>query len=219
MSKSDSPAILALLRTVAKDVGDMKSAMTELREELATREHIEELIQGLRKESTTSAATVLKTINEELDKVKIATQETVTEAKKEVTKDIDSVSLAIKTLRNENTAAAAAAEVLFKTLNSKFDMFKNVETGTQEAMKPTPARMMSRPQFFKKLFRDEQDREKYLNVLYTREEIEEASNLDEVKSRKKEDRISKIGAILYAALETKNRKGTFESIYSQARNQ
>lgn len=135
-------------------------------------------------------------------------------------KDIGDMKVAMTMLREENTSAAAGAEVMFKTLNSKFDMFKNLESEAREALKPAAPLRMSRPQFFKRLFQDEQEREKYMNVLYTQEEIDDASDLDDVKSKKKDvDRMAKIAAILYASLELKNRKGTFESIFTQAKFQ
>lgn len=134
--------------------------------------------------------------------------------------NIKDMKVAMDALRNENTTAANGAEIMFKTLNSKFDMFKNLESEARQALKPTAPTRMSRPQFFKKIFLDEVERDAYMNILYTQEEIDEASNHEDVKSKKKDaDRISKIAAILYAALDTKNRKGTFESIFTQAKNQ
>jgi hypothetical protein len=140
---------------------------------------------------------------------------------KALSDNIKDMKEAMDAFRNENITAANGAEIMFKTLNSKFDMFKNLESEARQAMKPVaPVRSLSRPQFFKKIFLDDEERETYMNILYTQEDIDEASNHDDVKSKKKDvDRITKIAAILYAALETKNRRATFENIFAQAKNQ
>lgn len=139
---------------------------------------------------------------------------------KTIAKDLSEMKISIKELQEDNASSAVSAEKMYKDLNMKFDIFKNLESQSREIIqqKTTSDRKLTRPALFKKLFTEE--REKYLNTLYTQDEIDTAFNDDEVQAKKKEsDRVSKVVNILY----TKHIKGNspagranaFSSIYEQ----
>lgn len=140
-----------------------------------------------------------------------------------VAADIQDLKLAMKELQEDNASSAVNAEKMYKTLNAKFDMFKNLDTQSRETIQQTTTttRKSTRPVFFKQLFVN--DREKYLNVLYTQEEIDAAFQDKDVVSKKKDaDKISKVATILYAthikANNPEGRASAFASIYEQAHN-
>lgn len=139
---------------------------------------------------------------------------------KTLAKDMEEMKIAVKELQEDNASSAVGAEKMYKTLNAKFDMFKNLETQSREQIQPTAAaRKPTRPAFFKQLFLEE--REKHLNVLYTQEEIDAAFQEKEVVSKKKEaERITKVVTILYTrhikANSPEGRASAFASLYEQA---
>lgn len=138
---------------------------------------------------------------------------------KALSKDMAEMKLAVKELQEDNASSAVNAEKMYKILNAKFDMFKNLETQSREQVQPAAStRKPTRPAFFKQLFLD--DRDKHLNVLYTQEEIDAAFQEKEVLAKKKEaDRISKVVTILYTrhikANSPEGRASAFASIYEQ----
>jgi hypothetical protein len=94
----------------------------------------------------------------------------------------------------------------------------NAVTADPKLRNPERPRM-SRSQLFKSIFVNDMERNKYIDILYTQEEINEAANSDEVKLKKESDRLNKIAAILYNALPSKNRQGCFQEIYESVRPQ
>lgn len=144
----------------------------------------------------------------------------VIELLKNLTKDMNEMKLAIKELQEDNASSAINAEKMYKTLNAKFDLFKNLEAQSRETIQQTDsnARKLTRPAFFKKIFTE--DQEKYINVLYTQEEKDAAFAEKDVTAKKKEsERITKAASILYTkhikANNPEGRQSAFESIYEQ----
>lgn len=142
---------------------------------------------------------------------------------KSLAKDVSELKTAIKELQEDNASSAVNAEKMYKTLNVKFDIFKNLEAQSRETIQQTSAstRKITRPAFFKNLFM--QERDKYLNVLYTQEEVDAAFQEKDVLAKKKEmDRISKVVTILYTkhikANEPEGRASAFASLYDQSSN-
>ena len=130
----------------------------------------------------------------------------------------------IHELQEDNASSAVNAEAMYKTLNAKFDLFKNLESNSRETILQqtnSSTRKLTRPVFFKKLFVEE--REKYLNILYTQEEIDSAMQEKDVLAKKKEaDRISKVATIIYTnhikANNPEGRASAFASLYEQSLN-
>lgn len=130
----------------------------------------------------------------------------------------------IHELQEDNASSAVNAEAMYKTLNAKFDLFKNLESNSRETIlqqASSSTRKLTRPVFFKKLFVE--DREKYLNILYTQEEIDSAMQEKDVLAKKKEaDRISKVATIIYTnhikANNPEGRASAFASLYEQSLN-
>ena len=140
---------------------------------------------------------------------------------KTLSKDMEEMKVSIKELQEDNASSAVNAEKMYKTLNAKFDMFKNLEAQSRETIQQsaTTGRKLTRPAFFKKIFIE--DRDKHLNVLYTQEEIDEAFQEKEVLAKKKEaDRISKVVTIIYTkhikANNPEGRASAFASLYEQS---
>ena len=136
---------------------------------------------------------------------------------------LDQMKANVNELQEDNASSAVNAEKMYKTLNAKFDMFKNLEASSRETIQQanTAPRKLTRPVFFKKIFIE--DREKYLNVLYTQEEIDAAMEDKDVIAKKKEsDRLSKVATILYTNHIKGNnpagRANAFTSIYDQSIN-
>lgn len=140
---------------------------------------------------------------------------------KKLSKDMEDMKAAVKELQEDNASSAVNAEKMFKTLNAKFDMFKNLESQSRENIeqKASTGRKLTRPAFFKKIFIEE--REKHLDVLYTQEEIDAAYQEKDVLAKKKEaDRISKVVTIIYTnhikANNPEGRASAFASLYEQS---
>lgn len=139
-----------------------------------------------------------------------------------LSKDVGELKVSIKELQEDNASAAVNAEQMFKTLNAKLDIFRNLETQSRETLQQqtsSASRKLTRPRYFKELFTT--DRNKYLNVLYTQAEIDEAFQSKEVVVKKKEaDRISKVASILYTTHikgdTPEGRASAFASMYNQA---
>lgn len=147
---------------------------------------------------TNEVATMLKTIMEDLTKLKVA----------------------IKELQEDNASAAVNAEKMYKNLNVKFDMFKNLESQSREMIKEAAdkPKRVNKPGFFKMIFTDERD--KYMNILYTQEEIDNAYETKEVQAKKKDsERLNKVISTLYTTHIKGNspegREAAFNSYYDQ----
>jgi aconitase A len=134
---------------------------------------------------------------------------------KNLSKDIEQMKQTINSL----VEADNKSEEMYKTLNAKLDLFKNLDSDSRENIadkkndkKPT------KPSFFKKIFLEEQ--EKYLNTLYTQDEIDAIYASDEVVKKKKDtDKAVKAAAIIYVqhikGNSPEGRASAFESIYTQ----
>lgn len=138
----------------------------------------------------------------------------------EVLKEMRELKAAISELQEDNASAAVNAEKMYKTLNVKFDIFKNLEPQSRETIQQTAnaSRKLTRPTFFKKIFTEE--REKYLNILYTQEEVDAVFEHPDVVAKKKpSDKISKVVSILYTkhikANNPEGRFSAFASLYDQ----
>ena len=140
---------------------------------------------------------------------------------KNLSKDMEEMKIAIRELQEDNASSAINAEKMYKTLNAKFDMFKNLEEQSRETIQQNAStgRKLTRPAFFKKIFLEE--REKHINVLYTQEEIDAAFQEKDVLAKKKEtDRLSKVVTIIYTkhikANDPEGRASAFASLYEQS---
>lgn len=145
----------------------------------------------------------------------------VVELLKVLCKDMAEIKVAVKELQEDNASSAVNAEKMYKSLNAKFDLFKNLEEQSRESIQQTntSTRKLTRPAFFKKLFLEE--REKYLDTLYTQDEIDTAFQDKDVLAKKKEpERVTKVVTILYnnhiKANNPEGRLSAFESLYQQS---
>lgn len=143
-----------------------------------------------------------------------------TELLKTLVADVAALRVAIRELQEDNASAAINAEKMYKTLNVKFDMFKNLESQSRETIQQTTntQRKTNRPGFFKKIFTDE--REKYMDILYTQEEIDAAyANKEVLAKRKDSEKLSKVIALIYTnhikANDPEGRASAFDSSYEQ----
>lgn len=134
---------------------------------------------------------------------------------------LSSIQNDVKELQEDNASSAVNAEKMYKTLNAKFDMFKNLDSQSRENIQQpaSSSRKLTRPVFFKKIFMEE--REKHMNILYTQEEIDAAYQDKDVLAKKKEaDKISKVASIIYMnhikANNPEGRAGAFASLYEQS---
>lgn len=125
----------------------------------------------------------------------------------------------IADIQEENTSSVASVDKMYKTLNAKFDVFKNLEAQSRETVQQAAtSRKVTRPVFFKKLFLEE--REKHLNILYTQEEIDEAFKAKDVVAKKKDaEKVARVSTILYTTHikgnKPEGRANAFESLYDQ----
>ena len=134
---------------------------------------------------------------------------------KAMSKDIENIKDNLNTLMQ----AEHKSDDMYKTLNAKLDLFKNLDFESRESItdkknekKPT------KPSFFKKLFMEEN--EKYMNTLYTQDEINAIYASDDVTKKKKDtDKATKAAAVIYLqhikANVPEGRASAFESIYTQ----
>lgn len=134
---------------------------------------------------------------------------------KTLSKDMDQMKTTINALVESDNKS----EEMYKTLNAKLDLFKNLDIESRESIadkkndkKPT------KPSFFKRIFLEE--REKYMNTLYTQDEIDAIYATDEVVKKKKDlDKATKVAAVIYMqhikANNPEGRASAFESIFTQ----
>jgi aconitase A len=134
---------------------------------------------------------------------------------KAMSKDLEQMKESIDMLVQSD----AKAEDMYKTLNAKFDLFKNLDIESRESMADSKSeKKPTKPSFFKKIFLE--DRSKYINTLYTQDEIDAIYAGEEVSKKKKEaDKAGKAAALIYAnhikANNPEGRASAFESIYTQ----
>lgn len=134
---------------------------------------------------------------------------------KAMSKDIEQMKENIETL----VQADNKSHDMYKILNAKLDLFKNLDLDSRETLTDTKnEKKPTKPSFFKKIFLE--DREKYLNTLYTQDEINLIYADDEVIKKKKDaDKATKAAALIYAnhikADSPAGRASAFESIYTQ----
>ena len=111
---------------------------------------------------------------------------------------------------------------MYKTLNAKLDLFKNLDLDSRENLTDTKSdKKPTKPSFFKKIFLEEPD--KYLNILYTQDEIDTLYANEEVTKKKKDsEKANKVANLLYTthikADTPAGRASAFESIYRQFHN-
>lgn len=110
-------------------------------------------------------------------------------------------------------------QMQWKEINYKMDVFLNLSKQSVDAVvnEPTTTRKTNKPTFFKNLFINEYD--KYLNDLYTQEEVDILKNHEDVKKKVKDaDKQVKIASLIYNThIKSNNPEGRlakFESIYS-----
>ncbi len=139
---------------------------------------------------------------------------------KAIAADVAQLKIDIAEIRDENTSAAAGAKEMYQALNVKFDMLKNLETASREAVQQSTTTRTSkptRPAFFKQLFAEERDT--HIGTLYTQEDIDAAFADRDVQSKKKEaDRNNKAASIVYTTClkgdANKTRIAAFEALYA-----
>ncbi len=134
---------------------------------------------------------------------------------KAMSKDIEQIKENVAMLTQSDTRA----EDMYKILNAKLDFFKNLNLESRENISDTQSeKKLTKPSFFKKLFLE--NRDKYIDILYTQAEIDEIYASDDVVKKKKDsDKATKVAADLYTkhikANLPEGRASAFESIYSQ----
>lgn len=109
---------------------------------------------------------------------------------------------------------------MMKLLNAKLDLFKNLEPESREninAGATVKGKNPLRASVFKLLFAE--DQEKFIDVLYSREELETIMNDPEViKKRKQEDKLKKAADMIYHGCiknNSQSRITAFEDLYNK----
>lgn len=138
---------------------------------------------------------------------------------KTIAADVADMKLAVRELQEDNAQAAVGAEKMYQTLNVKFDMLKNLETASREAVQQTATRTTkpTRPAFFKQIFAEERDT--HIGTLYNQDDIDAAFAEREVVAKKKEvERNNKAASIVYQNClkgdNNKTRLAAFEQLYT-----
>jgi len=137
---------------------------------------------------------------------------------KQIATDVAEMKIAINDLRENNTMSAQMAEKMYRALNIKFDMLENLNVKSNAAIQQsatTRTVKQSRPIYFKTIFNE--DRDKYMGVLYTQEDIDTVMNDDQVKTKTGTVQSNRIANILYNKFvkEQPTRKQAFEEIYTK----
>lgn len=147
----------------------------------------------------------------------MSTNAEIVKTLKALVKSTDQLKIAIEKLVD---ASDSKSDEQFKILNAKLDLFKNLDLESREniADKKSANRKPNKPTFFKRIFKE--NRDEYLNNLYTQEEIDVISALDEVQKKKNDDdKNTKIAALIWEkhikANQPEGRTSAFESIFSQ----
>jgi arsenate reductase-like glutaredoxin family protein len=134
---------------------------------------------------------------------------------KAMSKDIEQIKENVAILAQSD----ARAEDMYKILNAKLDFFKNLNLESRENISDTQSeKKLTKPSLFKKLFLE--NREKYIDILYTQAEIDAIyASEDVIKKKKDSDKATKVASDIYTkhikANFPEGRASAFESIYSQ----
>ncbi len=133
---------------------------------------------------------------------------------KALTKSVEQIKLDIEKLVESDSKS----KEMYTVLNAKLDLFKNLDMESRENISDKKkSKKATKPSFFKTLFLE--DREEYLNNLYTQEEVDAIYASDEIKKRKPSDQANKVAAVIYTkhikANNPEGRASAFESIYTQ----
>lgn len=144
---------------------------------------------------------------------------------KDIEQNKENINILIELINSIKVVDNTILEICKKTeatntlLNAKFDIVKNLDIESRETLEDKKnEKKPTKPSFFKTLFLG--DRDKYLNTLYTQDEINAIYASDEVSKKKKDaDKANKAAALLYAnhikADNPEGRASAFESIYTQ----
>jgi len=137
---------------------------------------------------------------------------------KKISKDVENLNVRMNTIETKQGEDISKCQEMFKILNAKIDIFKNLESESREAVlqKTASGKRPTKPSFMKLIFINERDQ--HMNILYTQDEIDALYETDEVKAKKKEaDRTAKVASMIYTEHIKKDnppgRESAFESIY------
>ncbi len=123
-----------------------------------------------------------------------------------------------KRIDDMDAVSKARVELSFNELSEKLDILANLTSSTVSAVVDNASRKINKPTFFKKIFNEQRD--EYLNTLYTQEEIDIISQLPEVIAKRKPvEKDNKIATLIYNKYIKENnpsRWALFESIYEQS---
>lgn len=148
---------------------------------------------------------------------------------KAMAKDLNQMKISINELVEATDGSKQSIDVLldandkskdmYKVLNAKLDLFKNLDMDSRENIQDKKSsKKISRPSFFKQLFLEQRDM--YMDKLYTQDEIDAIYSLDEVKKKKDADKATKAAALIFLnhikANVPEGRFSEFESIYAKA---
>jgi hypothetical protein len=137
---------------------------------------------------------------------------------KQMSKDLDQIKENVDTLMLTDSKS----DDMYKILNAKLDLFKNLDLDSRENLADSKSdKKPTKPSFFKKIFLEEPN--KYLNILYTQDEIDALYTNEEVTKKKKDsEKSNKVANLLYTTHiksdSPAGRASAFESIYSQFYN-
>lgn len=105
---------------------------------------------------------------------------------------------AINDLREEiikmDTISKTEVQVMFNDLQVQRDLLLNIDSQSDSNKSITTIKKLTRPMYFKKIFLE--DREKYIDMLYSNEILNTYTNHKDVKNAKK-DKDNKIASLLY----------------------
>lgn len=134
---------------------------------------------------------------------------------KNLSKDVDIIKNSLDVL----VASDSKSEDMYKNLNAKLDLFKNLDLESRENIADKKnTKKPTKPSFFKIIFLTRRDQ--YMDVLYTQDEINAIYATDVVVQKKKPDeQATKAAAMIYLQHIKGNsppgRTSAFESIYNQ----
>ncbi len=121
-------------------------------------------------------------------------------------------------VQSNDASAAKITEAAYRALNAKLDAVDSLDKKSSDALQKAAIPKTTkpcRPVFFKRIFAE--DREKYIDVLYTQEELDKASATEKTTKSKTSLAISNhIATVLYNEYikPNKERFAKFENIYT-----
>lgn len=123
-----------------------------------------------------------------------------------------------KKVEEMDAVSKTRVELSFNELSEKLDILANLNSSSVSAVVESTTRKINKPTFFKKIFNEQRD--EYLNTLYTQEEIDAVAQLPEVLAKRKDtEKNNKIATLIYNKHIKENnpsgRWALFESIYEQ----